>query len=285
MSDKKQQRPPQRQMRKPGLEKDMIPTPERNRSQIGSGRLQDKVALITGGDSGIGRAVGVAFAREGADVGILYLNEHKDAKETQRLIEKEGRRCLVMAGDVSDERFCRDSVDRTFCEFGKLDILVNNAAEQYPQDNLEHITVDQLERTLRTHIFSYYFMTKAALPHLQEGSAIINTSSITAYKDSSQLPDYSSTNGAIIVFTRSLSLALAEKRIRVNAIAPGLIWTPRIPSIFPEDMAASFGSDVPLTRAGQPAEVAPSYVFLASDEASYMNGQVLHSHGGTIVNG
>jgi NAD(P)-dependent dehydrogenase (short-subunit alcohol dehydrogenase family) len=260
MSDKKQQRPPQRQMRKPGLEKDMIPTPERNRSQIGSGRLQDKVALITGGDSGIGRAVGVAFAREGADVGILYLNEHKDAKETQRLIEKEGRRCLVMAGDVSDERFCRDSVDRTFCEFGKLDILVNNAAEQYPQDNLEHITVDQLERTLRAHIFSYYFMTKAALPHLQEGSAII-------------------------VFTRSLSLALAEKRIRVNAIAPGLIWTPRIPSIFPEDMAASFGSDVPLTRAGQPAEVAPSYVFLASDEGSYMNGQVLHSHGGTIVNG
>lgn len=286
MSDKKQQRPPQHQTRKPGLEKDMTPTPESHPlSQIGGSRLQGKVALITGGDSGIGRAVGLAFAREGADVGIIYLNEHEDAEETKRLIEKEGRRCLIMAGDVGDETFCRKSVDRTLREFGTLDIVVNNAAEQHPQDSLEDITAKQLERTFRTNIFSYFFMAKAALPHLPEGSAIINTSSVTAYKGSPHLLDYSATKGAIIAFTRSLSLALTEKRIRVNAVAPGPIWTPLIPSTFPADKVASFGSDVPLERAGQPHEVAPCYVFLASGDAAYMSGQVLHPNGGTIVNG
>lgn len=264
----------------------MTPKPESERpEQPGCGKLRDKVALITGGDSGIGRAVAIAYAKEGADIAIVYLNEHVDAEETKRLVEGEGRRCLVIAGDVGDEHFCRQAVQQTVREFGRLDILVNNAAEQHPQDSLEHITAEQLERTFRTNIFSYFYMGKAALPHLKEGSAIINTTSVTAYKGSAQLLDYASTKGAIVAFTRSLSQALAEKKIRVNAVAPGPIWTPLIPSTFPADKVASFGSDVPLKRAGQPEEVAPSYVFLASQDSSYTTGQVLHPNGGTVVNG
>ena len=264
----------------------MTPRPKaEDRKHHGAGKLQGKAAIITGGDSGIGRAVAIAFAREGADVAIIYLDEHKDAEETKRLVENEGAHCLTIPGDVGTVAFCRDSVDRTLREFGRVDILVNNAAEQHPQDSIDKISPEQLERTFRTNIFSFFYMTQAALPHLGEGAAIINTSSVTAYKGSSHLLDYSSTKGAIVSFTRSLSQALAEQRIRVNAVAPGPIWTPLIPSTFPPDKVETFGSDVPLKRAGQPEEVAPSYVFLASDDASYMTGQVLHPNGGTVING
>jgi len=282
----KAQRPPQHQSRQPGLEESMIPRPEsHDPMDRGCAKLKEKVALITGGDSGIGRAVAVAYAKEGADVVIVYLDEHTDAEDTRRLVEQEGRRCLLIAGDVGEEGFCREAVERTVQEFGHLDILVNNAAEQHPQESLEQITAQQLERTFRTNIFSYFYMGKAALPYLKEGSTIINTTSVTAYKGSPQLLDYASTKGAIVAFTRSLSQALAEKQIRVNAVAPGPIWTPLIPSTFPADKVASFGSDVPLKRAGQPEEVAPSYVFLASKDSSYTTGQVLHPNGGTVVNG
>jgi NAD(P)-dependent dehydrogenase (short-subunit alcohol dehydrogenase family) len=223
------------------------------------------------------------YAKEGADVAIVYLNEHKDAEETRRQVEQEGRRCLLIAGDVGDESFCKQAVEQTVKEFGKLDILINNAAEQHPQDSIEKITAEQLERTFRTNIFSQFYMTKAAMPHLKEGSAIINTSSVTAYRGSDHLLDYAATKGAIVAFTRSLATALAEKGIRVNGVAPGPIWTPLIPSTFPEDEVATFGSDVPLKRAGEPEEVAPSYVFLASDDSSYMTGQMLHPNGGGMV--
>jgi NAD(P)-dependent dehydrogenase (short-subunit alcohol dehydrogenase family) len=280
------QQPPQQQNRRPGLESEMAPRPKsEDRKHHGTGKLQGKAAIITGGDSGIGRAVAIAFAREGAAVTIVYLNEDKDAEETKRLVEREGGRCLTVSGDVGTVGCCRDSVDRTLREFGRLDILVNNAAEQHPQDSIEGITPEQLERTFRTNIFSFFYLTQAALPHLGEGAAIVNTTSVTAYKGSGHLLDYSSTKGAIVSFTRSLSQALAERRIRVNAVAPGPIWTPLIPSTFPSDKVETFGSDVPLKRAGQPEEVAPSYVFLASDDASYMTGQVLHPNGGTVING
>ena len=286
MSPSKQERPPQQQSRQPGLETDMRPRPKsEGPSQGGCGKLLNKVALITGGYSGIGRAVAVAYAKVGADTAIVYFNEHEDAKDTQRLVEQQGRRCILISGDVGKEQFCHEAVERTVRELGGLDILVNNAAEQHPQDSLEKITADQLERTFRTNIFSYFFMGKAALPHLKEGSTIINTTSVTAYKGSAQLLDYSSTKGAIVAFTRSLSQALADKQIRVNAVAPGPIWTPLIPSTFPAEKVATFGADVPLKRAGEPEEVAPSYVFLASPDSSYTTGQVLHPNGGTIVNG
>src|SRR5688572_17632165 len=286
MSESSKQQPPQQQECRPGLESEMTPRPRaEDPGYRGSGKLREKVSMITGGDSGIGRAVAIAFAREGADVAILYLNEHKDAEETKRLVEEEGRRCVTIAGDVGEERFCRDAVERVVREFRRLDILINNAAEQHPQETIEKITADQLERTFRTNIFSMFFMTKAALPHLKEGNAIVNTTSVTAYKGSATLLDYSSTKGAIVAFTRSLSQALAERKIRVNGVAPGPIWTPLIPSTFPEEKVESFGSNVPLKRAGQPEEVAPSYVFLASDDSSYTTGQVLHPNGGTVVNG
>jgi len=285
-NQEQQQRPPQHQERRPGIESEMTPKPKADDPGYkGSGKLQDKVALITGGDSGIGRAVAVAFAKEGADVAVLYLNEHKDAEETKRLVEKAGRRCITVAGDIGDESFCRDAVGQTVRELGRLDILVNNAAEQHPQESIEDITSEQLERTFRTNIFSFFYMTKAALRHLKKGSAIINTTSVTAYRGSPQLLDYSSTKGAIVAFTRSLSQALVEKGIRVNGVAPGPIWTPLIPSTFPEDKVASFGADVPMKRVGQPEEVAPSYVFLASDDSSYIAGQILHPNGGEVING
>jgi len=278
--------PAQHQDRQPGLESQMTPQPVYIRdSYKGSGKLAGKVAIITGGDSGIGRAVAVHYAREGADVCIMYLNESEDAQETKRLVEQEGRRCLTIAGDVGDESFCREAVERTVRELGRLDILVNNAAEQHPQDSIQDITEQQLERTFRTNIYGYFFMTKAAMNHLSEGAAIINTTSVTDYKGSPQLLDYSSTKGAIVAFTRSLSLSLIEKGIRVNGVAPGPIWTPLIPSTFTEDKVAKFGANVPMKRPGQPCEVAPCFVFLASEDSSYMAGQVLHPNGGEVVNG
>lgn len=286
MSQQQQQQPPQHQDQQPGIESRMTPQPHaEDHSYRGSEKLQNKVALITGGDSGIGRAVAIMYAKEGADVVVSYLNEHQDAEETKRQVEQEGRSCLLIAGDVGEEAHCKQVVEQTVSEFGRLDILVNNAAEQHPQESITDIGKDQLERTFRTNIFSFFYMTKAAMPHLKEGSAIINTTSVTAYKGNPQLLDYSSTKGAIVAFTRSLSQALAEQKIRVNGVAPGPIWTPLIPSTFPPDKVASFGADVPLGRPGQPEEVAPCYVFLASDDSSYMTGQILHPNGGSVVNG
>lgn len=247
--------------------------------------LKGKKVIVTGGDSGIGRAVAVACAREGADIGVIYLEEHDDANETKREVEKHGRRCVVVAGDVGDESFCRDAVDKIARELGGLDVLVNNAGEQHLRKSIEEISAEQLERTFRTNVFSFFYMTKAVLPHLREGSAIINTASVTAYKGNPALLDYSSTKGAIVSFTRSLSEQLAERKIRVNAVAPGPIWTPLIPATFPKDRVEKFGRDVPLGRPGQPVEVAPAYVFLASPLSSYMTGQTIHVNGGTIVNG
>lgn len=285
MSDD-QTMPAQKQDQQPGLEGEMTPKPSfDNPDYRGSGKLGGKVALITGGDSGIGRAVAVYYAREGADVAIVYLNEHSDAEETKKQVEAEGKRCLVIAGDVGDEAFCREAVQQTVSELGKLDILVNNAAEQHPQESLEDITAEQLERTFRTNIFGMFFMTKAALKHLGEGSAIINSCSVTAFRGSGSLLDYASTKGAIVAFTRSLAQNLAEKKIRVNSVAPGPIWTPLIPSTFPAEKVGSFGEETLMKRPGQPEEVAPSYVFLASSDSSYITGQTLHPNGGEIVGG
>ncbi len=285
MPKEKKLQPRQHQQRRPGREHKMKPRPRSDdEKHRGSGKLRNKVAIITGGDSGIGRAVAVAFAKEGADVAIVYLEEHRDANETKHLVEENGGRCLLVSGDVGQEDFCRRAVGQTVKELGKIDILVNNAAEQHPQESIEKVTEKQLERTFRTNIFSYFFMVKAAMKHLKKGAAIINTTSVTAYKGSPHLLDYSSTKGAITAFTRSLSQALADKDIRVNGVAPGPIWTPLIPSTFPAKEVETFGSDVPLGRPGQPEEVAPSFVFLASDDSSYMTGQILHPNGGTVVN-
>jgi NAD(P)-dependent dehydrogenase (short-subunit alcohol dehydrogenase family) len=264
----------------------MTPRPESVKPDAaGCAKLRGKVALVTGGDSGIGRAVAIAFAREGADVAVSYLDEHEDARETQAGIEREGRRCTLVAGDVGDEGFCRRLVEHTLEQLGRLDILVNNAAEQHPQDTLEKITADQLERTFRTNVFAMFFLAKAALPHLPAGGTIVNTTSVTAYRGSPHLIDYAATKGAIVAFTRSLAKAVAERGIRVNAVAPGPIWTPLIPSTFGPEKVENFGGDVPMKRVGEPSEVAPSFVFLASDDSSYMSGQVLHPNGGEIVNG
>ncbi|UBV44411.1 SDR family oxidoreductase (plasmid) [Deinococcus taeanensis] len=278
--------PPQHQDERPGRETEMTPAPVYIKPTYrAANKLQGKAALVTGGDSGIGRAVAVHYAREGADVAIVYLNEHEDAKITQGLVEEAGRRCVLVAGDVGDEAFCQQAVEQTVRAFGRLDILVNNAAEQHPQEDLTDISAEQLERTFRTNIFGYFHMAKAALPHLGDGSTIINTTSVTHYKGSPELLDYASTKGAIVAFTRSLSMSVAERGIRVNGVAPGPIWTPLIPSTFPEDKVASFGADVPMKRPGQPAEVATCFVFLASDDSSYISGQVLHPNGGSVVNG
>jgi NAD(P)-dependent dehydrogenase (short-subunit alcohol dehydrogenase family) len=283
---KKKVRPAQHQRKQPGRQYKMRPQPRSGaRDYAGCGKLQDKVVLITGADSGIGRAVAILFAKEGADIAAVYFTEHRDARETKRLVEAEGRRCLLLAGDVGREKFCKDAVRRTSREFGRINILVNNAAEQHPQESITKITEKQLARTFRTNIFSMFFMTKAAMRYFKNGGNIINTASVTAYQGSPQLLDYSSTKGAIVAFTRSLSQALADKKIRVNAVAPGPIWTPLIPSTFPANEVATFGSDTPLGRAGEPEEVATCFVFLASEDSSYITGQVLHPNGGRVVNG
>lgn len=278
--------PPQHQNHQPGVESEMNPRPlSVDPHYKPGGKLAGKTAIITGGDSGIGKSVAIYFAKEGADVAIVYLNEHQDAEETKQLIEAEGRKCLLFSGDIGSEDICKDIVSKTMNEFQKLDILVNNAAEQHPQKSLLDITSVQLEKTFRTNIFSFFYMTKMALPHLKKGASIINTASITAYHGNEQLLDYSATKGAIVSFTRSLAMSLAKQGIRVNGVAPGPIWTPLIPSTFPEDQVEKFGSDTPLGRAGQPHELAPSYVYLASDDSSYVSGQMIHVNGGTIVNG
>ena len=286
MLKEKNVRPAQHQRKQPGRQYKMRPQPRSGaRDYAGCGKLRDKVALITGGDSGIGRAVAILFAKEGADIAVVYLTEHRDARETKRLVEAEGRKCLLLTGDVGREQFCKDAVQRTRRELGKINILVNNAAEQHPQKSITKITEKQLERTFRTNIFSMFFMTKAAMRHFKNGGNIINTASVTAYQGSPQLLDYSSTKGAIVALTRSLSQALADKKIRVNAVAPGPIWTPLIPSTFPANEVSIFGSDTPLGRAGEPEEVATCFVFLASEDSSYITGQVLHPNGGRVVNG
>ncbi|WP_192512837.1 SDR family oxidoreductase [Paenibacillus sp. 23TSA30-6] len=278
--------PPQHQEQQPGVESKMSPAPQFEKSTYkAAGKLTGKVALITGGDSGIGRAVAVTYAKEGADVAIIYLNEHKDAEETKRQVEQEGRKCVLIPGDIGDDQFAKKAVQQTVNELGKLDIVVNNAAEQHPQQKLEDITREQLERTFRTNIFGMFFLTQAALPHLKKGSAIVNTTSITAYAGNKTLIDYSSTKGAITSFTRSLSLNLVDQGIRVNAVAPGPVWTPLIPSTFDAKTVSEFGGAQPMKRPGQPEELAPAYVYLASDDSSYVSGQVIHINGGEVVNG
>ncbi|MFL5079717.1 MAG: SDR family oxidoreductase [Microvirga sp.] len=272
--------PPQTQGQQPGRETEMHPRPDYAPRFPGSGRLDDKVAIVTGGDSGIGRAVAVLFAREGANVAIMYLNEGEDARETERLVKAEGRDCLAIAGDVGDAGFCEKAVEQVIDRFGRLDVLVNNAAEQHPQKGIDKVTPEQIERTFRTNIFGYFFMTQAALPHLKKGAAIVNTTSVTAYRGSPELLDYSATKGAIVAFTRSLAKKLVEKGIRVNGVAPGPIWTPLIPSTFDAKHVASFGSQTPMKRPGQPREVAPSFLFLACEDSSYITGSVLHPNGG-----
>jgi NAD(P)-dependent dehydrogenase (short-subunit alcohol dehydrogenase family) len=279
-SQQKQTLPPQVQDKQPGHETEMNPKPDYEPRYPGSNRLQGKTVLITGGDSGIGRAVSVLFAREGADIAIVYLDENDDAQATKQLVEREGRKCLIIAGDVGDSAFCRKVVDQVIQQFGKLDVLVNNAAEQHPQKEIGEITPEQIDRTFRTNIFGYFYMTQAAMEHLKKGAAIINTTSVTAYRGSADLLDYSATKGAIVAFTRSLAQKLAEQGIRVNGVAPGPIWTPLIPSTFPAEKVKSFGANTPLKRPGQPNEVAPSFLFLACEDSSYITGSMLHPNGG-----
>lgn len=276
--------PPQKQTSQPGKTKKMHPEPEIIRKNYkGSEKLKGKIALITGGDSGIGRSVAVHFAREGAHIAIVYLNEDKDAQKTKELVEKEGMDCLVLEGDLKEEKFCKNCVKKTVSKFGKLDIVVNNAAMQFPKNSLKEISTKQLQKTFETNIYPYFYVTKAALEHMKKDSAIINTTSVTAFRGSDHLLDYSSTKGAILTFTRSLSSMLAKKKIRVNCVAPGPIWTPLIPATF--DDVTSFGKDTPLGRPGQPSEVAPAYVFLACEDSSYMTGQTIHLNGGELVGG
>jgi NAD(P)-dependent dehydrogenase (short-subunit alcohol dehydrogenase family) len=275
-----------KQTRQPGREDSMHPKPEYIKpSYKPSGKLLGKTALITGGDSGIGRAISVHYAREGADIAIVYYDEDKDARETKRLVQAEGRKCHLIKGDVRDSAFCKQAVEETVRQLGKLNILVNNAGMQQPQDDIRKITDTQLDDTFKTNIYAYFHFASAALDHLHKGDCIINTSSVTAYRSSPSLVDYSSTKGAIVTFTRSLSTNLAKKNIRVNAVAPGPVWTPLIVSTFDKEKIKSFGKDVPLQRPGQPSELGPAYVFLASDDASYITGQVLHVNGGEVING
>ncbi|MCA0989923.1 SDR family oxidoreductase [Pseudalkalibacillus hwajinpoensis] len=276
--------PAQHQNHQPGSEKQMNPLPlTEDQDYKGSGKLTSKVALITGGDSGIGEAAAIAYAKEGAHVAIVYLDEHEDAQNTKKQIEDEGTQCLLLPGDIGDERFATSVIKQVVDHFGQLDILINNAAEQHPKQSIEEITAEQLEKTFRTNVFSMFYLTKAALPHLKKGSAIINTSSVTAYEGNEQLIDYSSTKGAITTFTRSLAKSLVGKGIRVNSVAPGPIWTPLIPSTFSAEKVKNFGTNTPMGRPGQPEELAAAYVLLGSDDSSYMTGQTIHINGGQYV--
>lgn len=277
--------PAQHQDRQPGRQHEMRPQPQTQRDTHGCARLEGRVVFVTGGDSGIGRAVAVSAAREGAAVAFAYLEEDDDAAETCRLIEELDGECLSMRGDVGDETFCRQAVEQTVERFGRLSGVVNNAGEQHPQDKFEDISAAQLERTFRTNIFAQFFVAKAALPHMTEGGSVVNVASVTAYEGNPRLVDYSSTKGAIVSFTRALSNSVIERGIRVNAVAPGPIWTPLIPATFPPQAVEKFGQDVPTKRPGQPAEVAAAVIFLLSDEASYMSGQTLHVNGGQVVGG
>jgi len=278
--------PSQKQDKQPGIEADMNPAPEYIRPGYkAAGKLDGKTALVTGGDSGIGRAVCVHFAREGAHVAIVYLDEEEDAQKTRALVEATGRRCLLIKGDVKDAGFCRSAVAKVKAEFGSLNILVNNAGMQFPQKDVKNITEEQLDITFRTNIFAYFYFAEAAVELMKEGDCIINTTSVTAYRSSPALIDYSSTKGAITTFTRSLATNLVEKKIRVNAVAPGPVWTPLIVSTFDEEKIKSFGSETAMKRPGQPSELGPAYVFLASEDASFITGQVIHVNGGEVVNG
>jgi len=272
---------------KPGAEKEMKQKPVSEKpDRESSNKLKNRIALITGGDSGIGKAVSLLFAKEGADIAIIYLSESKDARETKQRIEKEyQRKCLLIEGDIADEKFCNQSVEKIIDTYGRIDILINNAATQYDAKELTDIKTENMLKTFQTNIFSMFWITKTALPHMKKGSAIVNTTSVTAYRGSLHLMDYAATKGAIVAFTRSLAGNLVKKGIRVNAVAPGPIWTPLITSSFDREQVAKFGSDTPMGRPGQPVEVAPCYLFLASDDASYMTGQVLHPNGGEIING
>lgn len=277
---------PAKQNKQPGIESEMNPRPEVIKANYkGAGKLKDKVALITGGDSGIGRSVAVHFAREGADVAIVYLDEDVDAKETRKMVEAEGKSCLLIKGDVKKPAFSKKAVENTVKKFGKINILVNNAGMQVPQKDPKEIDDKQLEDTFRTNIFGYFYFAHEVLAHFQAGDSIINTTSVTAYRSSPNLIDYSSTKGAITSFTRSLATNLAKSGIRVNAVAPGPVWTPLIVSTFDEEKIKSFGAETAMERAGQPSELGPSYVFLASDDASFITGQVMHVNGGEVVNG
>lgn len=285
-SKKKNVRPPQRQ-NKPGIENKLKPLPVYDYPQKpGSGKLVGKKALITGGDSGIGRAVAILFAKEGADIAISYLSEHTDAKETARIVkETYGRECLLIPGDIGREGHCKKIVARTVKLFQQIDILVNNAAVQYEETDLEKLPTIQLRKTFETNIFSMFWITKAALKHMKKGASIINSASVTAYRGSASLLDYSATKGAIVSFTRSLSAGLVKKGIRVNGVAPGPVWTPLIASGFKKEKVATHGSDAPMARSGEPVEIAPCYLFLASEDAIYITGQFLHPNGGEIING
>ncbi|ACQ69748.1 MULTISPECIES: SDR family oxidoreductase [unclassified Exiguobacterium] len=278
----------QEQAHQPGIDSKMEPFPIYEREDYkGSDKLKDKVAIITGGDSGIGKSVAIFFAHEGANSVIVYKdqNELEDAEATKERIEDLGQACLLLQGDLGESSFCQRVVEETLETFGRIDILVNNAAEQHPQESLLDISDEQLEKTFRTNIFSMFYLTKAALPYLKEGASIINTTSITAYEGNDQLIDYASTKGAITAFTRSLAKNLADKKIRVNGVAPGPIWTPLIPSTFDAEKVKSFGDSSEMKRPGQPAELAPAYVYLASDDSTYVSGQVIHVNGGTVING
>ena len=276
--------PPQHQDQQPGIEAEMDPKPIYDNDEPGQRRLDGKVAVITGGDSGIGRAVAIAFAKEGAEVVIAYLNEHEDAKQTAEDIRKYGKEPLLLARDISQEENCRKIIDETIERFKKIDILVNNAAVQYVQHNIEDISAEQLEYTFRVNIFAQFYLSKFAVPHMKKGSSIINTASITAYRGNQELMDYSSTKGAIVSFTRALSGSLVKKGIRVNAVAPGPVWTPLIPASFDEKKVSEFGKNTPIGRVAQPVEIAPSFVFLASNDGAFFTGQVLHPNGGSVIN-
>lgn len=278
--------PEQKQDKSPGLESLMNPNPVFDDPNYeGSGKLSGKVAIITGGDSGIGKAAAVAYAKEGANIAIIYYDEHSDAEVTQKIIESKGSKCLLLPGDITDDNFCKSSVQKTIETFNKIDILVNNSAFQYPQNSIEDISNEQLDKTFKTNIYSMFYMTRAVMPHFNPGCCIINTASITAYAGDELLLDYSATKGAVVTFTRSLALSLIGRNIRVNAVAPGPVWTPLIPSSFSKEHVGKFGTDTPIGRPAQPVDLAPAYVYLASPESSYVTGQTIHVNGGAFIGG